>query len=62
MVPAVRAAKAGPQRYAKMPATIVTSRNVGTTLNTMLLRMKLMPAPGSDPPQQMLAKAQTVCL
>ena len=43
-VPAVSPARAGPHFHARMPATSDTSSAVGTTLNTMLLRIKLMPA------------------
>ena len=34
MVPAVKPAKAGPHLYARIPATKLTSKKVGTTLNT----------------------------
>lgn len=44
MVAAVSAAKAGPHFQARIPDTKLTSRTVGTTLKTMLERMKLMPA------------------
>ena len=39
----VRLPRAGPQVYVRMAVTAATSRNVGSTLKTAALRMKLMP-------------------